>query len=130
MVNAGFQIRITRTPIAPADVAAEARREGITATARQLRSRAANLRFMASKTTNAGRLAELSAELARVKARRQRLRGVRKYNEVVSFALDQDLARRAGLAAAGKPIEIPEVSQAWDEALASLRAALKTTAQE
>ena len=52
MVNAGFQVRIARTPIAPADIAAEARRQGITRTARELRSRAANLRFMATKATD------------------------------------------------------------------------------
>jgi len=127
MVNAGFQVRIARTPIAPADIAAEARRQGITRTTRQLRSRAANLRFMTTKATTPERLAALEAELARVESERQRLRSIRQYNEVISFALDEDLARRAGLAAAGKPVEIPDVSVAWDEALAPLREALKTT---
>jgi hypothetical protein len=42
----------------------------------------------------------------------------------VSFALDDDLARRAGLAAARKPVEIPDLSAARDEALAPLLAAL------
>ena len=124
MVHAGFQVRIARTPIAPPDIAAEARRQGITRTARELRSRAANLRYMATKATQPERLAALEAELAGVESQRQRLRGLRRYNEVVSFALDQDLARRAGLAAAGKPVEVPDLSQAWDQALAPLREAL------
>jgi site-specific DNA recombinase len=124
MVHAGFQVRIARTPIAPLDIAAEARRQGITRTARELRSRAANLRYMATKATQPERLAALEAELAGVESQRQRLRGLRRYNEVVSFALDEDLARRAGLAAAGKPVEVPDLSQAWDQALAPLREAL------
>ncbi len=33
---------------------------------------------------------------------------------MVSFALDVDLARRAELAAAGKPVEISDISWAWD----------------
>ena len=124
MVNAGFQLRIARTPLDPADIAAEARREGITRTAAQLRSRAANLRFMATNTTKPERLAALNAELAAVEVQRQQLRDIRRYNEIVSFALDEDLARRAGLAATGKPVEIPDVSQQWDAALAPLREAL------
>jgi site-specific DNA recombinase len=124
MVHAGFQVRIARTPIAPPDIEAEARRQGITRTARELRSRAANLRYMATKATQPERLAALDAELAWVESERQRLRGLRRYNEVVSFALDEDLARRAGLAAAGKPVEVPDLSQAWDQALAPLREAL------
>jgi hypothetical protein len=60
-----------------------------------------------------------------IEAQRQRLRDIRRYNEVVSFALDDDLARRAGLAAAGKPVEIPDVSQAWDRALAPLQEILR-----
>ncbi len=125
MVSAGFQVRIARTPIAPADIAAEARRQGITRTTQELRSRAANLKSMATKATNQERLAVLNAELAAVEAQRQRLRGIRRYNEVVSFALDEDLARRAGLAAAGKSVEIPDLSVAWDEALAPLRGVLE-----
>jgi hypothetical protein len=31
------------------------------------------------------------------------------------------------LAAAGKPVEIPDLSEAWDAALAPLREALKVT---
>ena len=127
MVNAGFEVRIARTPIPPADIAAEARRQGITRTTRELRSRAANLRFMATKATNPERLAVLTAELEAVEAQRRGLRDIRRYNEVVSFALDEDLAVRAGLAAAGKPVEIPNLSQAWDSALAPLREALKGT---
>jgi DNA invertase Pin-like site-specific DNA recombinase len=127
MVNAGFQVRIARTPIAPADIAAEARRQGITRTAAQLKSRAANLRFMATNTTKPERLAALSAKLAALEVERQRLRDIRRYNEMVSFALDEDLARRAGLAAAGKPVEIPDISEQWDAALAPLREALKST---
>jgi hypothetical protein len=123
MVSAGFQVRIARTPLAPADIAAETRRQGITRTPRELRNRAANLRSMAAKTTKPERRAALQAELARVESERQRLRGVRRYNEVVSFALDEDLARRAGLAASGKPVEIPDVSQQWDVALRPLREA-------
>ena len=124
MVDAGFQVRIARTSIAPADIAADARRIGITGTTRELRSRAANLRSMAAKATKPERLATLNAELEAVEAQRQRLRSIRRYNEVVSFALDEDLARRAGLAAAGKPVEIPNMSDAWDQALAPLREAL------
>jgi site-specific DNA recombinase len=124
MVHAGFQVRIARTSIAPPDIAAEARRQGITRTARELRSRAANLRYMATKATHPERLAALEAVLAGVESQRQRLRGLRRYNEVVSFALDEDLARRAGLAATGKPVEVPDHSQAWDQALAPLREAL------
>jgi hypothetical protein len=123
MVNAGFQIRIARTVIAPDDVAAEARRQGITATARELRNRAANIRYMAGKTTKPERLEALAIDLAAVEAARRRLRDVRRYNEVVSFALDEDLARRAGLAATGKPVEIPDLSQEWNLALAPLREA-------
>lgn len=63
MVTAGFQVCIARTPITPAAIAAEARRQGITKTTRELRNRAANLRFMATKTTNPERLAVLTAEL-------------------------------------------------------------------
>jgi hypothetical protein len=66
----------------------------------------------------------LRAELAKVEALRQRLREIRRHNEVVSFALDEDLARRAGLAAGGQPIAIPDVTEAWDSALAPLRQAL------
>ena len=73
------------------------------------------------------RLAALADKLAAVESERQRLHSVRRYNEVVSFALDVDLARRAGLAAAGKPVEIPNISRAWDSALAPLREALKIT---
>ena len=54
MVNAGFQVRIARTSIPPSDIAAEARRQGITASARQLRNRAANIRYMATKNVQAG----------------------------------------------------------------------------
>ena len=79
------------------------------------------------KTTKPERLAELANRQAALEAERQQLRDIRKYKEVVSFALDEDLARRAGLAAIVKPVEIPDVSHAWDEALAPLRAALKTT---
>jgi site-specific DNA recombinase len=127
MVDAGFQVRIARTRVAAADIEAEARRLGITATARELRLRANHLKYMATKPAKPDRLAALSADLAAVESERQRLRGVRKYDEVVSFALDEDLARRAGLAAAGKPVEIPDVSQAWDEALAPLREAFRAT---
>lgn len=81
---------------------------------------------MATNTTKPERLAVLSAQLKAVEAERQRLRSMRRYNEVVSFALDEDLARRAGLAAAGKPVEIPDIPQAWDQALAPLREALIT----
>jgi hypothetical protein len=79
---------------------------------------------MATKTAKPERLAELTTRLAAVESERQRLRGLRRHNEVVSFALDEDLARRAGLAAAGKPVEVPDLSQAWDQALAPLREAL------
>jgi hypothetical protein len=125
MVNAGFQVRIARTVIAPADVAAEAHQQGITASARELRNRAANIKYMATKTTKPERLAVLAYELAAVEAERRRLRDMRRYNEVVSFALDEDLARRAGLAAAGKPVEIPDLTQAWDQALAPLLATFR-----
>jgi DNA invertase Pin-like site-specific DNA recombinase len=127
MVDAGFQLRIVRTPLSPADAAAEARRHGVTATARQLRHRASNIRFMIGKTDRPERLAALNAELGAVEAMRRRLRGIRKHREVVSFALDEDLARRAGLAAAGKPVEIPDIAEAWDQALAPIREALKTS---
>jgi hypothetical protein len=127
MVSAGFQVRIARTPIAPDEIAAEARRQGITRTKRQLGNRAANLRFMVTKAGQPERLATLHAELSRVESERQRLRAIRTYNEVVSFALDEDLARRAGLAAAGKPVEIPDLSEAWDQALAPLREILRVT---
>jgi hypothetical protein len=80
---------------------------------------------MATKTTRPERLAALEAELARVESDRKRLRNVRRYNEAVSFALDEDLARRAGLAAAGKPVAVPDISQEWDSALAPLREALQ-----
>jgi site-specific DNA recombinase len=126
MIDAGFQVRIARTPMSRAEVAAEARRHGVIATARQLRHRASNIKFMISKTDKPERLAALNAELAAVEATRRRLRGIRTYREVVSFALDEDLARRAGLAAAGKPVEMPDISAAWDQALAPLRAALNT----
>jgi hypothetical protein len=76
---------------------------------------------MARKTTNLERLAVLEVELAQVEEQRQRLRNLRRYNEVVPFALDEDLARRAGLAAAGKPVARPDLSEAWDVALAPLR---------
>jgi site-specific DNA recombinase len=127
MVDAGFQIRIARTPNPPAEVVAEARRLGITASARELRSRAANIRYRAKNTTKPERLAALDAELAGIESARRQLRGVRRHNEVISFALDEDLARRAGLAAAGKPVEVPDLSQAWDRALAPLRGALRAT---
>ncbi len=123
MVDAGFQVRISRTPIPSSEIAAEARQLGISASARQLRNRAANIRYMATKTAKPERLAALDAELAAVESTRHRLRGLRKYNEVISFALDEDLARRAGLAAAGKPVEIPDLSQEWDLALAPVREA-------
>jgi hypothetical protein len=121
MVNAGFQVRIARTPITPADIAREIRRLGVTGNAEQLRHRANRIRYMTTKATKPERLAELGTRLAAVEAERQRLRAVRKYDEVVSFALDDNLARRAGLAAAGKPVAIPDLSQAWDQALAPLR---------
>jgi DNA invertase Pin-like site-specific DNA recombinase len=127
MVDAGFQVRIARRPMTPADVATEMRRYGITATAKELRYRASNIRYMATKTDKAERLAALNAELTAVESMRNRLRRVRKHHEVVSVALDEDLARRAGLAAAGKPVEIPDISQAWDQALAPVREALKST---
>jgi site-specific DNA recombinase len=130
MVDAGFQVRISRTPIPPSDIAAEGRRLGIAASARQLRNRAANIRYMTTKTAKPERLAALDAELAVVESTRHRLRGLRKYNEVISFALDEDLARRAGLAAAGKPAEIPDLSQEWDLALAPLREAFGGKADE
>jgi DNA invertase Pin-like site-specific DNA recombinase len=123
MVDAGFQVRISRTPIPSSEIAAEARQLGISASVRQLRNRAANIRYMATKTAKPERLAALDAELAAVESTRHRLRGLRKYNEVISFALDEDLARRAGLAAAGKPVEIPDLSQEWDLALAPVREA-------
>jgi hypothetical protein len=81
---------------------------------------------MATKTANPQRLAELTARLAAVESERQRLRGLRRHSEVISVALDEDLARRAGLAAAGKPVEVPDLSQAWNQALAPLREALIT----
>ena len=129
MINTGFQVRIARTVIAPADVTAEARRQGITASARELRNRANHLKYMATQTTKPERLAVLADRLAAVEAERQRLRSIRRYNEVVSFALDEDLARRAGLAAAGKPVEIPDVAQAWDQALAPLREVFEAEAE-
>ena len=64
------------------------------------RNRAANIKYMAGKTIKPERLEALATGLAAVEAERRRLR---RYNEVVSFALDEELARRAGLAAAGKP---------------------------
>jgi len=121
MVNAGFQVRIARTPITPADIATEIRRVGVTGNAEQLRHQANRIRYMTTKTTKPERLAELGTRLAAVEAERQRLRAIRKYDEVVSFALDDNLARRAGLAAAGKPVAIPDLSQAWDQALEPLR---------
>ena len=39
-------------------------------------------------------VAALNAELSAVEAQRQQLRDIRRYNEVVSFALDEDLAHR------------------------------------
>jgi hypothetical protein len=114
-------LRIARTAIPPEAIAAEARRQGISRTGPELHSRAGHIRSMARKTTKPERLAVLAAELAQVEAERQRLRNVRRYNEVVSFALDEDLARRAGLAVAGKPVALPDLSKAWDAALAPLR---------
>jgi site-specific DNA recombinase len=125
MVAAGFQVRIARTYLSAAEVADEVRRLGITKSARQLRLRAANLRFMMSKTDKPDRIAALEAELAEVEAKRRRIRAVGRHTEVLSIALDDDLARRAGLAAAGMPVQLPDTAGAWDEALAPLRAALK-----
>jgi site-specific DNA recombinase len=127
MIDAGFQVRIARTPMTQAEIDAEARRHGITASVRQLRYRASNIRYMATKTDKPERLAVLKAELTTVESMRSRLRGIRKHREVVSFALDEDLARRAGLAAAGKPVEIPDISKAWEVALAPIRKAFQTT---
>jgi site-specific DNA recombinase len=124
MVDAGFQVRIARTPIARAEIDAEARRLGITVTARELRNRANHIRYMATKTAKPERLAGLTSRLTAVESERQRLRGLRRHKEVISVALDEDLARRAGLAAAGKPVEVPDLSEAWDQALAPLREAL------
>jgi site-specific DNA recombinase len=124
MVEAGFQLRIARTAVPPAEREAAARQLNVVATARQLNNRAANLRYMATKTTKPGRMTMLETELAAVEAERRKLRSVRRFNEVVSFALDEDLARRAGLAAAGKPVDVPDLGEAWEQALAPLRAAL------
>ena len=123
MLDAGFKLLIARTSIDPAGIAAEARCLGITASGKELRNRAAYIRYMASKTTKPERLAVLDAELAAVEATRKRLRKLRKFNEVVSIALNEDLARRAGLATAGKPVEIPDLSEEWDVAPAPVRAA-------
>lgn len=127
MVDAGFQLRIARTSMTPEEIAAEARRHGITVTTRQLNDRASHIRYMMTKTQEPERLAVLNAELVTVESTRSRLRGIRTYREVVSVALDEDLARRAGLAAAGKPVEIPDIADAWDVALAPVRAALEAT---
>jgi hypothetical protein len=124
MIDAGFQFRIARTPIGMADVAAEIRRQGITRTPTELRNRAAHIREMAAKTTRPERLAVLAAELEEVEATRRQMRAVRRHDEVISVALDDDSARRAGLAAAGNPVPMPAIGEAWDEALAPLRRAL------
>jgi hypothetical protein len=46
----------------------------------------------------------------------------------VSIALDEDLAERAGLAAAGKPVDIPDVSVDWALALGPLQQVLTDAA--
>lgn len=46
------------------------------------------------KTDKSERLAALNAELTTVESMHARLRGMHKHHEVVSFALDEDLARR------------------------------------
>ena len=67
---------------------------------------------MISKTDKPERLVALNAELVAVESMRRRLHGIRTYREVVPFALDEDLARRAGLAASGQPVEIPDIAEA------------------
>ena len=124
MVDAGFQLRIARTPLPHAEVEAEVRRQGITRSAQQLRNRAAHIREAAAKTASPERQAALAAELQEVEGLRRRIRAVRRHTEVVSVALDEDLARRAGLAAAGKPVEVPDIAEAWEAALAPLRLVL------
>lgn len=65
------------------------------------------------------RLAALADELAAAEAERARLARYT-YDEVLSRALDEDLACWAEPATAGKPIQASDKTQAWDTSLAPL----------
>jgi DNA invertase Pin-like site-specific DNA recombinase len=105
MINAAFQLRVSRTPTGePLDAAL--RDELVRKHERSLRG------------------VLLAAGVTEI--RRDAWDEVRKLvdphaNLVIAFQLDPDLARRAGLAAEGRPVTAPDAEVAWQEVLAPVR---------
>jgi site-specific DNA recombinase len=122
MYESGFRFYFARVPLTADEYAARLRQKGLTRTARQLRLRAANIRFMMTRPDRpmtAERLAALQAELEQIEAERQRLREIPRYTQYVMAPLDDELARRAGLAASGQQMVLPPgLIEGYEEAAA------------
>jgi Recombinase zinc beta ribbon domain len=124
MRDSGFRFYYARMARSPAEIQADARKLGITQTAAQLRRRAANLNFIKSKMTDPAKLAARAADLATVERQRQRLRDIPRYRDAQAAPVGAELARRAGLAASGQLVELPDDDVTWEKVLAPARAAL------
>ena len=118
MLNAGFQLRISRTTNhAPID-AAEAERLRL----QHERSLQALVAGHAQSQVGPPKPGAVAAVQLDADAW-ERIRALAdpRANLVIAWRLDPDLARRAGLAAEGRPVTVPDVGEAWREALAPIR---------
>ena len=125
MAEVGFHVYYARVATGQGEIDKEAKRLGITKTATELRRREGNLRSMAQRASKPERLAALTAELGQVVAQRRQLREIPRHREAATAPVGEELAKRAGLAASGQVVVVPDNNpEALEAVLAPLRAAL------
>ncbi len=125
MASSGFRLYFARTPRDPGEIAREEREIGRGRTPRQLATRESHIRAKAPGITSPATRIRLETELAEIIGQRRQLREIPRWDEFVAAPIGPELARRAGLAASGQVVDLPDNEETWEQLLAPARQVLR-----
>jgi site-specific DNA recombinase len=125
MSGSGFRVYFARVLRDPEEVARDIRALGFAKTAKQLRTRESHARTRLTTTKNPAVTARIQAELTEIVEQRRQLNAIPRYHEYMAAPVGPELARRAGLAAAGHLVDLPDNEETWEQLLAPARQVLR-----